>query len=53
MTQPDELTTILSRIERVAQIIERDAMNKGNQVRAREIIILVEMAMRARKGEDV
>lgn len=48
MTQTDELTVILSRIERVAQIIERDAMSKGNQIRAREIITLVEMAMRAR-----
>ena len=48
MTQLDELTVILNRIERVAQIIERDAMSKGNQIRAREIITLVEMAMRAR-----
>ena len=46
MSQPDELRIILMRIERVASIIERDALNKANQVRAREIIILTEMAMK-------
>ena len=46
MSQPDELRIILMRIERVASIIERDALNTANQVRAREIIILTEMAMK-------
>ena len=46
MSQPDELRIILMRIERVASIIERDALSTANQVRAREIIILIEMAMK-------
>ena len=47
MTQTDDpLKPVLMRIERVACIIERDSVSKANQMRAREIITLVEMAMR-------
>jgi len=41
-----QLSQILSRIDRVAQIIERDAVSRGNQLRAKEIMTLVDMAFK-------
>lgn len=42
-----EMTAALRRIERVAEIIERDSVSRQNAIRAREIMVLVGIALRA------